>query len=56
MLKLQGTLIAFTAFSQDKLINKIKSAALLSPVAYLGHISSKPFRTAANLYLAEVNS
>lgn len=40
-----GTLLAFTAFSQEKLVNMTKSAALLGPIAYLGQLSSVFGRT-----------
>ncbi|XP_050248925.1 triacylglycerol lipase 2-like [Quercus robur] len=40
-----GTLLAFTAFSQEKLVNMTKSAALLGPIAYLGQLSSVIGRT-----------
>ncbi|KAK4577157.1 hypothetical protein RGQ29_027604 [Quercus rubra] len=40
-----GTLLAFTAFSQEKLVNMTKSAALLGPIAYLGQLSSVLGRT-----------
>ncbi|KAL6279675.1 hypothetical protein ACE6H2_016556 [Prunus campanulata] len=47
-----GTLTALAAFSQEKLLNLLRSAALLSPIAYLGQIS--PFgRTAADIFLAQ---
>ncbi|KAG1330902.1 hypothetical protein COCNU_02G008700 [Cocos nucifera] len=37
---LMGTLIALASFSEGKLVDKIKSAALLSPVAYLSHMTT----------------
>ncbi|KAL4620008.1 hypothetical protein ACB092_06G123000 [Castanea dentata] len=40
-----GTLIALAAFSQEKLVNMTKSAALLAPIAYLGQLSSVFGRT-----------
>ncbi|KAG8048041.1 hypothetical protein GUJ93_ZPchr0008g12127 [Zizania palustris] len=35
-----GTLVALAAFSEGRMVDKLKSAALLSPVAYLSHIAS----------------
>ncbi|KAM3697104.1 hypothetical protein ACJW30_06G087900 [Castanea mollissima] len=40
-----GTLLALAAFSQEKLVNMTKSAALLGPIAYLGQLSSVLART-----------
>ncbi|XP_027171751.1 triacylglycerol lipase 2-like [Coffea eugenioides] len=48
-----GTLIAFAAFSQEKLLNSIRSAALLSPIAYLAQMSSFLAKTAADAFIAE---
>ncbi|KAK3184446.1 hypothetical protein Dsin_031732 [Dipteronia sinensis] len=48
-----GTLIAFAAFSQDKLMDMIRSAVLLSPIAHLGEMSSPLGKTAADAFLAE---
>ncbi|CAK9134761.1 unnamed protein product [Ilex paraguariensis] len=48
-----GTLIAFSAFSQKKLLNMLRSAALLSPIAYLGQMPSPLSRSAADAFLAE---
>ncbi|BFG26028.1 hypothetical protein CerSpe_123010 [Prunus speciosa] len=48
-----GTLTALAAFSQEKLLNLLRSAALLSPVAYLGHISSLILRPAVDIFAAE---
>lgn len=50
----QGTLTAFASFSQDKMLNMLRSAALLSPIAYLGQMSSFLARSAADIFLAEV--
>ena len=46
--------MALAAFSQDKVVNMLRSAALLSPIAYLNHIPSLLTRTAADIFLAEV--
>ncbi|KAB8109303.1 hypothetical protein EE612_045524 [Oryza sativa] len=35
-----GTLVALAAFSEGRMVDKLKSAALLSPVAYLSHITT----------------
>lgn len=35
-----GTLVALAAFSEGRLVDKMKSAALLTPVAYLSHITT----------------
>lgn len=50
----QGTLIALASFSQDKMLNMLRSAALLSPIAYMGQMSSFLVRCAADIFLAEV--
>ncbi|PQM33995.1 hypothetical protein Pyn_41215 [Prunus yedoensis var. nudiflora] len=47
-----GTLTALAAFSQEKLLNLLRSAALLSPIAYLGQIS-RFGRTTADIFLAQ---
>ncbi|KAF8414164.1 hypothetical protein HHK36_002163 [Tetracentron sinense] len=49
----QGTLIALAAFSQEQLLNMLRSAALLSPIAYLSHMPSPIARTAAENFIAE---
>ncbi|KAL4620009.1 hypothetical protein ACB092_06G123100 [Castanea dentata] len=48
-----GTLLALAAFSQEKLVNMTKSAALLGPIAYLGQLSSVFARTIVTTFLAE---
>ncbi|KAF3443380.1 hypothetical protein FNV43_RR13062 [Rhamnella rubrinervis] len=48
-----GTLTAFAAFSENKLLNMLRSSALLSPVAYLGQMPSLLARTIAETFLAE---
>ncbi|KAL3509965.1 hypothetical protein ACH5RR_029366 [Cinchona calisaya] len=48
-----GTLIALAAFSQENLLNSIRAAALLSPIAYLAQMSSTLARTAADAFIAE---
>ncbi|EOX93358.1 Myzus persicae-induced lipase 1 [Theobroma cacao] len=49
-----GTLIALAAFSKQELLNMVRTAALLSPIAYLDQIPSQLTKAAAQLYLAEV--
>ncbi|KAM1373402.1 hypothetical protein ACFX2I_024109 [Malus domestica] len=48
-----GTLVAFAAFSKDMQLKNLRSAALLSPIAYLGQMPSPLARTAAENYVAE---
>lgn len=48
-----GTLIALAAFSKDQLVNMLRSAALLSPVAYVGQITSPIARNAADNFVGE---
>ncbi|KAG6748710.1 hypothetical protein POTOM_048644 [Populus tomentosa] len=49
----QGTLIALAAFSQGKLLNMLRSAVLLCPVAYLNHLTSPFARGLVDLFVAE---
>ncbi|OIW02976.1 hypothetical protein TanjilG_13613 [Lupinus angustifolius] len=49
-----GTLIALTSFSEGKLVNQVKSAVLLSPVAYLSHMTTELGVVAARYFLDEV--
>ncbi|KAK7823096.1 triacylglycerol lipase 2 [Quercus suber] len=49
-----GTLLALASFSQEKLVNLTKSAALLCPIAYTSQTTSVFPRTIAKVYLAEV--
>ncbi|KAL5076181.1 hypothetical protein RYX36_015165 [Vicia faba] len=48
----QGTLVAFVALSQGKLLNMLRSAALLSPIAHLNMITSELTKVIAELFLA----
>ncbi|KAL6011318.1 hypothetical protein ACLOJK_001764 [Asimina triloba] len=48
-----GTLIALASFSQGKLVDKIRSAALLCPIAYLHSITTMIGRLAAISFLTE---
>ncbi|XP_021851932.1 triacylglycerol lipase 2 isoform X1 [Spinacia oleracea] len=49
----QGTLIALTAFSQQKLLNMVKSAGLLCPIAYLSRMTSPLAKNAAENFVTE---
>ncbi|KAF6150035.1 hypothetical protein GIB67_002820 [Kingdonia uniflora] len=49
----QGTIIALAAFSEGKVTNMLRSASLLSPVAYLSHMLSAFDRVAAKSFLAD---
>lgn len=50
--------MALAAFSQpqsqEKLLNKLRSAALLCPIADLAHTTSPIVKAAVDLFLAEV--
>ncbi|XP_062152938.1 triacylglycerol lipase 2-like isoform X1 [Alnus glutinosa] len=48
-----GTLIALAAFSKDQLVNMLRSAALLSPIAYAGQMTSPIARNAADNFVGE---
>ncbi|KAK7292388.1 hypothetical protein RIF29_08166 [Crotalaria pallida] len=48
-----GTLTALGALSQQQLVNILRSAALLSPIAHVDHIPSQPARFAAEKFIAE---
>ncbi|KAE9614954.1 hypothetical protein Lal_00048228 [Lupinus albus] len=49
----QGTLVALAAFSKDQLLNMLRSAALLSPIAYVGQMTSPLATKAAENFVAE---
>ncbi|XP_049934759.1 triacylglycerol lipase 2-like isoform X2 [Nymphaea colorata] len=49
-----GTLIALASFSEHKLVEKVRSAALLCPIAYLGHITTILGQVAANSFIGEM--
>ncbi|KAK3122226.1 hypothetical protein QOZ80_8BG0666790 [Eleusine coracana subsp. coracana] len=51
-----GTLVALAAFSEGKLVDKLKSAALLTPVAYLAHITTPIGILLAKAFVGEVLS
>ncbi|XP_024542122.1 triacylglycerol lipase 2 isoform X2 [Selaginella moellendorffii] len=50
----QGTLIALAAFSESKLMNVVRAAVLLSPIAYLKGMTSTLSRLAALLYMDQI--
>lgn len=49
-----GTLIALASFSEGRLVNNLKSAALLSPVAYLTHMTTPLGILAARAFVGEI--
>ncbi|PSS33754.1 Triacylglycerol lipase [Actinidia chinensis var. chinensis] len=49
-----GTLIALASFSEGRQIDKVKSAALLSPIAYLSHMTTALGDVAAKAFLMEI--
>ncbi|RCV32747.1 hypothetical protein SETIT_7G028300v2 [Setaria italica] len=48
-----GTLIAFAALSERQQLGMLRSAGLLSPIAYLDKVSSPLARAAADVFLGE---
>ncbi|RHN68989.1 putative triacylglycerol lipase [Medicago truncatula] len=50
----QGTLMAFVNLSQGKLLNMLRSAALLSPIAYMNPNPSKEISLVVGLFLTNV--
>jgi lysosomal acid lipase/cholesteryl ester hydrolase len=46
--------MAFAALSQGQLLNMLRSAALLSPIAHMDQIPSKETKLGADLFLANV--
>ena len=54
-IKSQGTLIALASFSEGRLVDNLKSAALLSPVAYLTHMTTPLGILAARAFVGEVS-
>ncbi|KAJ0694362.1 putative triacylglycerol lipase [Helianthus annuus] len=49
-----GTLIALASLSEGKQVDKMKSAALLSPIAYLSHMTTALGVVAAKVFVGEV--
>lgn len=50
----QGTLTALAGFSEGNQVDKVKSAALLSPIAYVSHITTALGNLAAKAFVGEV--
>ncbi|XP_058727947.1 triacylglycerol lipase 2-like [Vicia villosa] len=48
-----GTLLALASFSEGKLVNLVKSTALLCPTAYLSHMKTPIGSLAARFFVAE---
>ncbi|KAG0503096.1 hypothetical protein HPP92_003168 [Vanilla planifolia] len=55
-LMLQGTLIALASLSERREVDKMKSVALLCPVAYLDHMETPLGIVAAKVFLGEILS
>lgn len=51
-----GTLMALATFSERKHIDKVKSAALLSPIAYLSHMTTALGVVAAKAFVGEITT
>ncbi|MCD7455044.1 Lipoyl ligase [Datura stramonium] len=51
-----GTLIALASFSEGRQIDKVKSAALLSPIAYLSHMTTALGEVAARAFVGEITT
>ncbi|PPR84754.1 hypothetical protein GOBAR_AA35958 [Gossypium barbadense] len=49
----QGTLMVMASMSRDQLLNMLRSAALLCPIAYLGHTTSLLSRFITDNFIAE---
>jgi hypothetical protein len=54
--RFQGTLVALAAFSEGRMVDKMKSAALLTPVAYLSHITTPIGMLLSKAFVGEVTS
>lgn len=52
----QGTIMSLAAFTQPDIVNMVEAAALLSPISYLDHISSKFVLNLVNLHVEEALS
>ncbi|CAA2954026.1 triacylglycerol lipase 2-like [Olea europaea subsp. europaea] len=51
-----GTLMALASFAEGKQVDKIRSAALLSPVAYLSHMTTALGVVAARSFVGEIST
>ncbi|XP_016467317.2 triacylglycerol lipase 2 [Nicotiana tabacum] len=49
-----GTLIALASFSEGRQVDKVKSAVLLSPIAYLSHMTTALGDVAARAFVGEI--
>jgi lysosomal acid lipase/cholesteryl ester hydrolase len=54
--RVQGTLVALAALSEGRLVDKMKSAALLTPVAYLAHMTTPLGILLAKAFVGEVRT
>ena len=54
LINYQGTLIALASFSEGLQVDKLKSAALLSPIAYLSYMRTALGVIAAKSFVGEV--
>lgn len=52
----QGTIMSLAAFTQPDIVNMVEAAALLSPISYLDHITSKFVLNLVNMHLEEALS
>ena len=50
----QGTLMALASFSEGKQVENVKSAVLLSPIAYLSHMTTALGVAASKAFVGEV--
>ena len=46
-------MVALAAFSKDQQLDKLRSAALLCPIAYVGQMTSPVAKDAADHFIAE---
>ncbi|XP_062010324.1 triacylglycerol lipase 2-like [Rosa rugosa] len=51
-----GTLLALASLSEGKLVNQLKSVALLTPIAYLTHMSTPIGAVGARLFAGEITT
>ncbi|KAJ8646132.1 hypothetical protein MRB53_007880 [Persea americana] len=51
-----GTLVALASFSEGRLVDVLKSAALLCPIAYLSHMTTPIGQVAAKAFIGEIMS
>ncbi|KAK7343478.1 hypothetical protein VNO77_12249 [Canavalia gladiata] len=50
----QGTIMSFAVFSQPEMVEKVKAAALLSPISYLDHASTPCILKMVKLHLDQL--